>query len=273
MKWLLAGMIILLGLLLIASKVPITKRFFSRKNNTILQENFSEKISSASADIIAEIPLPKGFERVNVKEKSFAAWLRNLEIKKSKNLHYYNGKLSNHQNWVYGIINIDVPSNGLQQCADAIMRLKAEYLYTTKQFQAIKFGNQKHFYSFLNDQNSCTSRDCFNRYLNQVFAFCGTYTLEEMSKQKDEFEAIEPTDLLVKGGSPGHAMLVADVATNKNTGEKLYLLLQSYSPSEDVHIVVNQANSALGPWYKVEKNEQISTPGYTFAKQHLRSWN
>lgn len=273
MKWLLAAMIILIVLWLFAHKIPINKESFFGRTDIKSQDNFAEKISTVPAGRIAQILLPNGFERLTVKEKSFAAWLRNLEIKKSKNLHYYNGKPSNHQNWVYGIINIDVPSNGLQQCADAIMRLKAEYLYSQKQFQAIKFGNQKHLYSFLDSYNSCISRDCFTHYLNQVFAFCGTYTLEEMSKQRDDFEAIEPTDLLVKGGSPGHAMLVADVAINKNTGEKLYLLLQSYSPSEDVHIVVNQVNSALGPWYKVEKNEQISTPGYTFAKQHLRSWN
>ena len=41
-------------------------------------------------------------------------------------------------------------------------------------------------------------------------------------------------DVLIQGGSPGHAVIVVDMAENPATGEKLYLLAQSYMPAQDI---------------------------------------
>jgi len=45
-------------------------------------------------------------------------------------------------------------------------------------------------------------------------------------------------DVLIRGGSPGHAMLVVDMAEDR-TGHKIYMLAQSYMPARDIHIVKN----------------------------------
>ena len=51
------------------------------------------------------------------------------------------------------VINIDTGTKDLQQCADAIIRLRAEYLYSRKDFTAIHFnftsGDKASFTSWL----------------------------------------------------------------------------------------------------------------------------
>jgi len=41
---------------------------------------------------------------------------------------------------------------------------------------------------------------------------------------------------MIRAGSPGHAMLVVDVAEDER-GRRIYLLAQSYMPAQDIHIV------------------------------------
>ena len=83
---------------------------------------------------------------------------------------------------------------------------------------------------------------------------------------------VQPGDVLIKGGSPGHAEIVMDVAAN-NRGQKIYLLAQSYMPAQDIHVLRNFMNETLSPWYEVRSdNALILTPEYTFSPQQLRRW-
>jgi hypothetical protein len=82
---------------------------------------------------------------------------------------------------------------------------------------------------------------------------------------------IQPGDVFIKGGFPGHAMMVADVAVN-DKGKKIFILLQSYMPAQDIHIVKNLTNSDLSPWYEVDTAHKIITPGWVFTQNQLRSW-
>jgi len=50
------------------------------------------------------------------------------------------------------------------------------------------------------------------------------------------YSTIEPGDVMIRAGSPGHAMLVVDVAEDER-GRRIYLLAQSYMPAQDIHIV------------------------------------
>ena len=112
----------------------------------------------------------------------------------------------------------------------------------------------------------------FTNFLENVFANCGTYNLADMLRTKQDFNDITIGDVLVKGGSPGHAMLVVDVAINKKTQEKIYLLAQGFMPAQSVHIVTNPNDEALSPWYKVAIDKAIKTPGYTFIIKNLKEW-
>ena len=100
---------------------------------------------------------------------------------------------------------------------------------------------------------------------------CGTLSLEKELKPTS-WKNLKPGDVLIKGGSPGHAVLVMDVARHPGTGEQLFLLAQSYMPAQDVHILQNLRDKSISPWFKEPLQNTIFTPEWTFYANQLRSW-
>ncbi|MFN8305423.1 MAG: DUF4846 domain-containing protein [Ferruginibacter sp.] len=217
---------------------------------------------------IGAIPLPEGFERTASTPNSFAAYLRNIGLKKDKTVYLYNGRKKQYQHAQFAVLNITVGDRDLQQCADAVMRLRAEYLYTQKKYDSlIFFDNDKRPYRF----QPPYTRERFSSYLDQVFGMCGSASLSRQLKPAAERDHIQPGDVLIRGGFPGHAALVVDVAANKQ-GDKIYLLAQGYMPSQDIHILRNPANRNLSPWYALTQANSITTPEYIFYRHEFRSW-
>jgi hypothetical protein len=215
---------------------------------------------------IIKIPLPDGYSRIDADKNSFVEWLRNLPLKKSKTVYLYNGMRKRNQSAQFAVIDISVGNKDLQQCADAVMRLRAEYLYSQKRFSEIIFrDNKNHEYKL----GAIVDRKHFDCYLENVFAMCGTLSLEKQLKNIHKTNDLQPGDVLIRGGSPGHAMMVVDVAVNK-FGKKIYLLAQSYMPAQDIHIVINPMNKN-SPWYELNDGI-ISTPEYVFESGHFKTW-
>lgn len=219
--------------------------------------------------VVADIPLPEGYQRVGGRDSAFAAWLRQVKIRKDNRVFLYNGQLKRNQSAQFAVLDLPVGKKDLQQCADAVMRLRAEYLYHHQQFDAIVFADNN------GKQYRCprnSSYPAFEQYLEKVFAFCGTLSLEKQLHRVTDFQRIQPGDVLIKGGSPGHAVIVMDMAVNKQ-GKKIYLLAQSYMPAQDIHILKNSLDEAGGPWYEASNdNSLIYTPEWTFATNELRRW-
>lgn len=82
---------------------------------------------------------------------------------------------------------------------------------------------------------------------------------------------IQQGDVLIKGGFPGHAMIVIDVAKNKE-GKKIYMLAQSYMPAQDIHVVKNPVKEELTCWYEVDDSGKIITPEWEFTANQLKRW-
>jgi hypothetical protein len=84
---------------------------------------------------------PFGYKRTSSESNSFAFFLRNLPLKQhGSKVLLYNG-FEKPGNKVYcAVVNMDIGDKNLHQCADAIIRLKAEYLYENKQFEKISRG-------------------------------------------------------------------------------------------------------------------------------------
>lgn len=81
---------------------------------------------------VGEIPLPDGFERVPIEDTtSFAYFLRNLPLKPlGTPVYTYDGNVAWTTDYTYAVIDAYKPSNeDMQQCADAIIRLRAEWLW------------------------------------------------------------------------------------------------------------------------------------------------
>ena len=217
---------------------------------------------------IAAIPLPPGYTRTAAAANSFVAWLRQLALKKNKTVYLFNGLPKHNQAAQFAVIDITVGNKDLQQCADAIMRLRAEWLYSQQQLTAIDFtDNNKTHYRL----PATASRAVFDQYLEKVFSYCGTASLEKQLLAVNNFSEITPGDVLIKGGSPGHAMLVIDMAVNA-AGKKIYLLAQGYMPAQDIHVVINPDNSNLSPWYQANEQPVIYTPEWVFNQTNLKKW-
>ncbi len=237
---------------------------------------------------VNEIPLPAEFNRIDVPVNSFGEWLRNVQLKSDKTVYLYNGEKKENQLAQYAVLDVPVGRYDLQQCADAVMRLRAEFLRDAGRESEIAFhagdgtlmdySSWKKGYRFMlvNGRISKilkvkadSSYASFEKYLEIVFTYCSSRSLEKELKPVDVNEIL-PGDVFIRGGSPGHAVIVMDVAIDKNMRRK-YLLAQSYMPAQDIHLLRNQ--SVMGgvvPWYSVTASQKIFTPEWIFLRGELR---
>jgi len=228
--------------------------------------------AAPAAETLAQrIAPPPGFERIGVAPESWGAWLRGLPMKAAGTpVLLFTGAAKGRQDVHAAVIDIDVGTRDLQQCADAIMRLRAEWQFAAGRPRDIGFnytdGKRRAFASRRN-----TDYAALRKYMNLVFAYAGTYSLERERKPVPLAE-MQIGDVFVKGGFPGHAVLVADMAENKATGERRFLLIQSYMPAQDMHVLKNPANAGGSPWYPAAFDGDLVTPEWRFAPQSLRRW-
>ena len=247
--------------------------------------------------IDSKITPPEDYKRIPVEKGSFAEWLRDLPLLPlNSELYEFPTKESGktikrkkeNQNFHYAIINMDVMK--YQQCADAIIRLRAEYSWSVNKSEEICFkytsGDElcwrewkegwrtevkgsKVTKNKSGEKNN--SREEFTNYVQDIINYAGTISL---SRYVPRINSEQPQigDFFVESGSPGHAVLILDMVKN-DEGKKLMLLGQSYTPARQFHILKNPDNN-LSPWYKVNFGDSIKTPEWSpFTKKHLRTFN
>jgi hypothetical protein len=233
-----------------------------------------KNVSSATPKAIKEIPLPQDYKRIEIPEGSFGEWLRQIKLRKDNTVYLYGGTPKADQTLHYAVLDISTGNKDLQQCADAIMRLKAEYYFSKKEYDSIDFRSANKRYNFQQkldnaDVNGKDMHVLLLQFMETVFMNCGTYTVDDMTRTIDLYNIL-PGDVFVKAGAPGHAMIIVDVAVNETTGKKIYLLAQGYMPAQDIHIVINPTSSTLSPWYEINDDEKITTLGWIFTKDQLK---
>jgi uncharacterized protein DUF4846 len=214
---------------------------------------------------------PPGFERVPVQPGSWGAWLRGLPMKPDGTpVLLHTGAPKWRQDVHTAVIDIDVGERDLQQCADAIMRLRAEWLFASGRKREIGFnytdGKRRNF-----SARRKTDYASFRKYMTLVFAYAGTYSLERELKTV-ALSNMAIGDVFIKGGFPGHAVLVADMVRNAETGERRFLLIQSYMPAQEMHVLKNPASADGPPWYPAQFTGGLITPEWSFPEDALRRW-
>lgn len=233
--------------------------------------SYNQNTTASHETLIERITPPPGFERVKVRSNSFAKWLRRLPMKaKNTPVRYYNGQLKYNQNAHTDVIHIDVGTRDLQQCADAVMRLRAEYLYAIKNYDKIAFNftNGKRVkFSKWSKRRGLNYKN-FRKYMTLIFAYAGTYSLAKELTPRS-VKNMQIGDVFIKGGFPGHAVLVVDMVVRPKTGEKRFLLLQSYMPAQDMHVLRNP-KAGNSPWYSLNFGDRLITPEWTFKSSHLK---
>jgi hypothetical protein len=231
-----------------------------------------ENQTVAKYQTIEKIPLPNGFLRIKAGDNSFAYYLRNLELKTENNtVHLFDGSVKPNQYVHFAIIKMDAGTRDLQQCADAVMRLRGEYLWHQKRYKEIHFnflgdGKPRFYTEYAGGDFSYKK---FRKYMDYIFAYANTSSLKDelVSVKTDD---IMPGDVFIQKGSPyGHAVIVADVAVNQETGKKLFLIAQSFMPAQEIHILINENNTSLSPWYDSDFGETLVSPQWVFNKSDL----
>lgn len=214
--------------------------------------------------------MPTGFTRVAAESGTWAAWLRGLPMKPAgAPVLLFTGVQKWRQDVHVAVIDIDTGKRNLQQCADAIMRLRAEWLFAAGRQSDIAFNDTEGKRLRFSSRRD-SGYGSFRKYMDYVFAYAGTYSLERELKPVAAGD-IAIGDVFIKGGFPGHAVLVVDMAVNAQTGEKRFLLAQSYMPAQDIHILKNPADEG-SPWYAASLEGELVTPEWTFPAGSLRRW-
>lgn len=254
---------------------------FNRQGNKLLIPN--------GTSVATRFAMPPGYQRIKAEAGSFAEYLQSLPLKENGALvHYYNGTEKPNK-VAAAVLSIDIGTKDLQQCADAVMRLRAEYLLKTKQYSALHFNFTNGFkadyskwrsgyrirvkgnsVSWVKTEKESSSYASFREYMDMVFNYAGTASLSQELKAVS-LSQMQIGDVFIRGGSPGHAVIILDMALDPKTNKKLYLIAQSYMPAQDIHILVNKSKPSISPWYELDETaEEILTPEWPFTASELK---
>jgi hypothetical protein len=193
----------------------------------------------------------------------------------------YQGIIARTDVYTAAVVNMSVGKQDLQQCADAVMRLRGEYLYHQKKYEAITFNFISGFkcdyihyangYRYYNEKwvlkaKKDYSYNIFLNYMNLVFMYAGTLSLEKELHKVADPNQIKTGDVFIHGGAPGHCFIVMDVVENAEH-KKQFLLAQSYIPVQNIKIL--QYGS---PWFSMDKHSDIAY-GALISRVYLKRFD
>ncbi len=279
--------LIILGCMFTACSQP-TSDSIPQNDSTENTESSVEEFNPDGMTIQTRYNTPSGFERISVDTSSFGHYLRNLPLKSAdEEVTYYNGGKKPQGRVYRSVVDLPIGNKNLHQCADAVMRFRAEYLWSTGQHNKIHFnftngfrvdyskwlagnrmvvsGNKTYWSPGAARSNTYST---FWKYMELIFNYAGTLSLEREMHYRP-LRDMEIGDVLIQGGSPGHAVIVVDMCENKETGEKRFMLAQSYMPAQETQVLLNPEESNTS-WYKLNDSGGIFTPEWTFNSENLK---
>ena len=227
---------------------------------------------------------PPHFSRVEHAPKTFAAFLRRLPLKpKGTDVVSHRGE----KLWApaLAVVDVDIGKRDLQQCADSVIRLHAEWLWSQKRENEIvykftsgdawawkkrKKGHRVKVLtgrgvSFPQTAKPGGGRKAFRRYLNEIFMFAGTASLARDAQKVPSLQAARTGDFFVYGGAPGHAVQILDEARDDD-GRRAVLLGQGFMPAQSFHVIEGPFHG----WFLL--SDPLATPSWPtpFAASTLR---
>jgi len=258
--------------------------------NVISSEVFSF-IEASGSNLDKRILAPKGYNRIPSTSGELTGFLRALPLKEAgSDVLLYDGLPKSNQDGQVAVFDLDLGDRDLQQCADSVIRIYAEYFWSVGDYDKISFHLTNGFlmeYTKWRDGNRIVvdgndvrwsktkeyddSYKEFRNYLMMVFSYAGTLSLFEECEPITPKEML-PGDMFLQGGSPGHCILVVDIAED-NEGNRCYLLAQGYMPAQDFHVLKNPLHPA-DPWYyESEMGYPLETPSFVFNEGSLVRWS
>lgn len=232
---------------------------------------------------------PKGFTRVEVEATSYQAYLRGLPMRTDRtSVKLYNGDPVSMPS--KGIIPLDLGKRDLHQCADSVIRLYAEWLWVSDRATEAQFhftsGDLARWKDWragkvlkvkggkvvqVKTKAAPNTHSAYRRWLDRVFTYASTRSMHRDSKRIEDPKELQAGDFFLMGGSPGHVVILLDVAAS-TSGERVALVGQGYLPAREFHVIEGGSSEAIGGvWFKLpsNENEELSTPTWKpFGMEH-----
>jgi hypothetical protein len=219
---------------------------------------------------------PAGFTRVKVAPGSFGAWLRDLPLAAPGTpvLSYDGSQLmpADHTH-IAAVTTLDIGKQDLQQCADAVMRLHGEWLWQNGRASEASYHSgggpiawarykdgwmpkpKGNGFVWAQGRAKADDHASYRKYLDIVFSWANTVALRQHSAEVARGE-IRPGDFFILPGSPGHTVIVLDLARDA-AGHAVALLGQSYMPAQSFQ-VLRPSRSAT--WFALDGDDGVETP-------------
>ncbi len=234
---------------------------------------------------------PSGYKRLKVSKGSFADFLRNLPMKPAgTKLRYYSGKRVLFAPYAAGIIDLDVGTKDLQQCADTLIRIYSEFQFSKGGGSELSFkftpGDPLSYTDYLKGKRPVVSgrevgwkrvaerkdnRDSFRAWLDVIYTYAGTASLSR-DLVKVAPDNIEIGDLFISPGFPGHTVMVADIAVDAD-GRKKLLLIEGFTPAMDAHVVQHVPAFGEQVWFTQNEDGSLNTPVWDFKNSEIRRFH
>jgi hypothetical protein len=216
---------------------------------------------------------PAGLTRVEVTPDSFAAWLRSLPVREDRD-HVLSFRGRQVASPSAAVAVVDLGRGDLQQCADSLLRLHAEYLWATGRAALAEYhftsGHLSSWAAWVRGERvrvsgsqvetfsgspRSSTHESFRAWLQQLFIYAGTMSLELDSQPVASLGAVAAGDFFVLPGSPGHTVMVLDVAIDPN-GKRFGLIGQGYTPAQDFHVIASSFTEVIGQvWFPLPEGE------------------
>lgn len=232
---------------------------------------------------------PVGYTKIPTEAGSFAEFLTQLPLKPAGSLvKTYDNYPKDSTDIYCAVIDMPIGKKDLHQCADAVMHLRAEYLWQQKRYDEIGFnltngfnmrysewmqgkrlsvnGNQT---TWVQKATPSNTHDDLWAYLQVIWTYAGTLSLSQELKPI-AIEEMQIGDVFIFGATPGHAVIVVDMAVDSISGKKCFMLAQSYMPAQEIQILINPAYTASNPWYDTDFGDVLTTASWLFDRNALK---
>ncbi|MDE7413275.1 MAG: DUF4846 domain-containing protein [Muribaculaceae bacterium] len=238
----------------------------TKQDSTIISERSKSLILEGNT-IRTRFEVPEDFKRTTVSPGSFEEFLQNLPLKPLDSpVRLYNAAVSKDSLYrAISVVDMSIDSLNLQHSHESIIRLRAEYLYKTKQYDKISFiiknnislGFNRWLQGYrieskgkdLKLKKRENERDMnyqnFRSYLNDVFKFTDAKSFKQnlrLIKDDDDDNEFGIGTIIMSGRTPYDAVIVVDMI--EMTGSHPYsymkapgvLLAYGNSPAQEMAI-------------------------------------
>ena len=245
---------------------------------------------SSVVSLMERFPTPAGFVRVETAQNSFGAWLRRLPVSEGPPV-VRTSKGYTVEAPALATVPLDLGSGDLQQCADSAIRLYAEYRWDAGRTEGLAFhftsGDRSGWSDWLKGERFDVTgpdvarsfgaprppnRTSYRAWLQHTFVYAGTRSLHLDARSVQEGDGLQPGDILVDPGSPGHAVVLLDIAVS-DSGERIALIGQGFMPAQTFHVLSPERGHGRDAWFVLPMQTLgvVKTPSWrAFSRSDAR---